>query len=63
MAAFKEGDKVRLRAPVIEGGVADIQFNKGAGELEYLVNYTDGNGDTQTRWFAESDLEITNAQA
>ncbi len=63
MAAFKEGDKVRLRAPVIEGGVADIQFNKGAGELEYLVTYSDSNGEEQTRWFVESDLETVNAQA
>lgn len=62
MAAFKEGDKVRLRAPVIEGGVTDIQFNKGAGELEYLVAYKDGNGETQTRWFGESELEVANAE-
>jgi hypothetical protein len=62
MAAFKEGDQVRLRAPVVEGGVTDIQFNKSAGELEYLVAYTDGNGESQTRWFGESELEIANAK-
>lgn len=55
--AFEEGQGVRLRAPVIEGQVSDIQFNKGTKELEYLVTYTDGAGETQTRWFTESDLE------
>lgn len=55
--AFEEGQGVRLRAPVIEGQVTDIQFNKGTKELEYLVTYTDGDGEAQTRWFTESDLE------
>lgn len=55
--AFEEGQGVRLRAPVIEGQVSDIQFNKGTKELEYLVTYTDGDGETQTRWFTESALE------
>jgi hypothetical protein len=55
--AFEEGQGVRLRAPVIEGRVSDIQFNKGTKELEYLVTYADGAGETQTRWFTESDLE------
>lgn len=55
--AFEEGQGVRLRAPVIEGQISDIQFNKGTKELEYLVTYVDGEGVTQTRWFTESALE------
>lgn len=57
MALFKEGQTVRLKVPVIEGEVADVQFNKGAGELEYLVPYVDENGEEQSRWFTESALE------
>lgn len=55
--AFKEGQKVRQIAPVIEGDISDIQYNKGTAELEYLVTYTDGAGEVQTRWFTESELQ------
>lgn len=55
--AFKEGDTVRQIAPVISGVVQDIQFNKGTSELEYLFEYTDGEGNAQSRWFTESQLE------
>lgn len=47
--AFEEGQGVRLRAPVIEGQVSDIQFNKGTKELEYLVTYADGAGETDRK--------------
>ena len=57
--AFKEGQQVRLVQPVIEGGIEDIRFNKGTEELEYLVNYSDGEGNVQNRWFTESSLEAT----
>lgn len=59
--AFKEGDIVRQVSPKIEGPVEDIQYNKGSGELEYKVSYTDGNGEAQTRWFNESDLTAVEA--
>lgn len=55
--AMKEGQQVRLKQPVIEGAIEDIRFNKGTEELEYLVTYVDGEGETQTRWFTESVLE------
>lgn len=54
---MKEGQQVRLKQPVIEGAIEDIRFNKGTEELEYLVTYTDGEGEGQTRWFTESVLE------
>lgn len=56
--AFKEGQQVRLVAPVIQGSIEDIRFNKGTEELEYLVTYTDADGEAQTRWFTESSLEV-----
>ena len=57
MVAFKEGQKVRLVAPIIEGSIADINYNKLTEELEYLLGYSSADGDLHQRWFSESDLE------
>lgn len=54
--AFKEGQTVRQVAPVIEGTISDIQYNKGSEQLEYKVDYVDGGGEAQSRWFNEADL-------
>lgn len=54
--AFKEGQAVRQVAPVIEGTISDIQYNKGSEQLEYKVDYVDGEGEAQSRWFNEADL-------
>ncbi len=61
--AFKEGDVVRQVAPVIEGEVTDIKYNKATAQLEYLVTYTDAAGETQARWFDESDLAVVGGAA
>lgn len=57
MPKFKKGDAVRQIAPVITGEIAGVQYSDATEELEYLVNWTDGNGDEQSRWFTEADLE------
>jgi hypothetical protein len=54
---FKQGDMVRQKVPLISGPIQDIQFNKSAGELEYLLAYTDSDGNNHFRWFVQSDLE------
>lgn len=55
--AIEEGVRVRQKVPVIEGVVADVEYDKGTKELRYLVEYSDVDGETQTRWFTASDLE------
>lgn len=47
---------VRQIVPVIQGEVADRRFNDQADELEYLVTYTDGDGNPSSRWFLEAQL-------
>jgi hypothetical protein len=56
--AFRKNDIVQLIAPVIKGGIVDIKYNSEAEELEYLVAYTDDEGNQQQRWFSGQVLEV-----
>jgi uncharacterized protein YodC (DUF2158 family) len=53
-ASFKLADTVKVAAPAPQGTVLQLAVNQD-GELQYLVEYTDGNG-VQQRWFKEEDL-------
>jgi hypothetical protein len=55
--AFKIGDNVKQIAPVITGGISDIEYNKETGALRYFVEYTDGSGEVHARWFNEDEIE------
>lgn len=55
--AVEIGKKARLIQPVIEGNVIDTEYDKDAKSLRHLVEYTDANGEVQTRWFTEAQLE------
>lgn len=52
------GQQARLIQPVVQGEVLDTRYNKDARQLEHLLSYTDQSGETQQRWFLESDLEV-----
>lgn len=54
-ANFALGSVVKINAIAPEGPVKKIQFND-AGEIEYLVIWTDVDGVEQERWFSESAL-------
>lgn len=57
------GNQVRLIQPVIAGEIKDTEYDKDAKQLRHLVEWQDNEGETQTRWFTESDLEVVeNAQ-
>ena len=58
---FNEGDRVRLKTPVIEGPVSDIAYDKASKSLGYMVTYTDEAGEEQSRWFPEEQLELVEA--
>ena len=64
--AFSPGEKfmtididqtVRLKTPVIEGVVTDIQYNKESRSLQMLVEFVE-DGEIHTRWFDEAHLEV-----
>jgi uncharacterized protein YodC (DUF2158 family) len=53
--AFKKGDVVKLVAVVPQGPVMALRMDEN-GTVQYLVEWQDGNGATQQRWFDEDQL-------
>ncbi len=53
---FKRGDTVRLNLPQPRGPVVQTRLNE-QDEVEYLVEWTDADGNVQQRWFPESMLD------
>lgn len=56
MAILKKGANVRQVVPVIEGVVLQSQIHDD--ELKYEVEYVGADGETHTRWFLSSELEV-----
>lgn len=52
---FKKGDTVKLVGVVPEGPVQALRMDE-EGNVSYLVEWTDAEGNTQQRWFAEDKL-------
>ena len=52
---FKIDDVVRLNRPVPQGPVTKMRMDED-GNVSYLIEWTDADGNAQQRWFAESDL-------
>ena len=52
---FKKGDVVKLNSVVPEGPVEALRMDED-GNFFYLISWTDAQGNTQQRWFAEDDL-------
>lgn len=55
MATFKKGDVVKLAGVVPQGPVIAMRMDED-GNVSYLIEWTDADGNAQQRWFAESDL-------
>jgi hypothetical protein len=58
MATFKKGDVVKLNGVVPQGPVLAMRMDED-GNVFYLIEWTDVIGNTQQRWFAESELVAT----
>lgn len=58
---MESGSKVKQIVPVIEGTILDTQWNKQAKQPEHLVEYTNPDGASSSRWFIESELLETTA--
>jgi len=54
------GRTAKLIQPVIQGEIIDTEYDKDAKELRHLLNWTDEDGQQQTRWFMASQLEEVN---
>ena len=52
---FKKGDVVKVNTVVPEGPVQALRMDDD-GVVYCLVEWTDVEGNTQQRWFAEDDL-------
>jgi|TARA_R110000868_G_scaffold120379_1_gene319460 hypothetical protein len=53
---FIKGQEVKLSAVVPQGPVQALRMDED-GNFFYLLDWVDANGDSQSRWFIESDLE------
>lgn len=54
---FKVGDPVQQIITPIQGEVIDYQLNKDTGEISYLIEYTNEQGETASRHFDENQIE------
>lgn len=52
---FKKGDVVKAVAVVPEGPVLALRMSD-EGVVSYLIEWSDVDGNTQQRWFEESQL-------
>ena len=52
---FKKGDEVKVQAVVPQGPVQALRMDED-GTVYCLVEWTDKDGQTQQRWFAEEEL-------
>ena len=55
MANFKKGDTVKLVAVVPQGPVESMRLDED-GNVQYLLSWTDVNGNEHSRWFDEAQL-------
>ena len=53
--AFKKGDVVKAVAVVPQGPVLALRMDED-GVVSYLIEWTDVDGETQQRWFEESQI-------
>lgn len=55
MANFKKGDTVRVKAVVPEGPVLALRMDED-GNVSYLIEWVDAEGNSHQRWFVEEEL-------
>ena len=55
MANFKKGDTVRVKAVVPEGPVLALRMDED-GNVSYLIEWADAEGNSHQRWFVEEAL-------
>lgn len=56
--ALEIGQTAKLIQPVIQGEIIDTQYNKDSKQIEHLIGWIDDEGESQQRWFLESQLAL-----
>lgn len=54
--AFRKGDEVKVVAVTPQGPVQALRMDED-GNVSYLVEWTDAEGNDQQRWFGEAELQ------
>jgi hypothetical protein len=57
MATYKKGDVVTVNAVIPSGPVQSIRMDD-EGTVQYLISWTDADGNNQTRWIDEDNLTV-----
>lgn len=52
---FVKDQEVKVNAVVPQGPVKKLRMDED-GNFFYMIEWTDANGQVQTRWFPEADL-------
>ena len=55
--SFTKGQTVKQVVFPIQGEVTSKRFNEDTDAFEYLVSFTDADGNPGERWFTESEVE------
>jgi hypothetical protein len=54
--AFQKGQTVTLKTPTVPSGPVLGFKMDGEGNVAYLIEWTDAEGNSQQRWFDEGEL-------
>lgn len=54
--AIRTGTHVRQVVNVIEGTVAEKRFDDVTDQFQYLVQWSDADGNPQSKWFLEDQI-------
>jgi hypothetical protein len=57
MTPFAKGADVRQAVKPVEGVVADVKYDADRSTFQYLINFTDTQGNPAQRWFDHTELE------
>lgn len=55
--AYPKGTQVRQIVTPIEGTVTGYQVDAETGDVQMLVEWTDANGDTHSKYFKDAEVE------
>lgn len=59
---MKLGSKVRQVVTVVQGEVADVEWDKDKDQKRILVEWSSNDYETESRWFLENELEVIDGQ-
>lgn len=55
--AFKKDDTIKIKHSLLTGVVTGAAVDNTTFEMQYLVTYTDNEGESQERYFLENQIE------